>query len=126
MNRESIRAVKPSTRENIFIRIQKAKELIDTWQTFEATVAQIASKVHLSEYHFSRHFSQLVKQSPHQYIIDRKMEYAIKELEKDDKALQDIALLCGYSCMATFSRSFKQKYHMAPSDFRKCRFQERP
>lgn len=53
------------------------------------------------------------------YITRIRMLKAVFYLSKDDKNISEIADLCGYSCIQTFSRAFHAWQKMSPNQFRK-------
>jgi AraC-like DNA-binding protein len=76
-------------------------------------VAEIASYCTMSEFHFSRCFKEMYQISPHQYIIEKKMQLARNLLLQHKHTVSAIAQLCGFPDVFTFSKAFK-KYHGVP------------
>lgn len=85
----------------------------------DINIDTMASTAGLSTAHFSRLFKHTIGQSPHQFLMSYRIEQAKKKLIDPDKPMIDIALTCGFSDQAHFSRVFKQFEGMPPKDWRK-------
>lgn len=78
-------------------------------------VAQVAC---FSPFHFHRIFKSLVGETLNQFIRRLRLERALFLMSHGgSRSLTDIAFLCGFSSSSDFSRSFKQRYGVAPSAF---------
>lgn len=53
------------------------------------------------------------------YIRDRRLEHACQMLKKNNMSIMDVQVACGFDSPGYFSRVFKQKYNMSPSEYRK-------
>lgn len=73
----------------------------------------------LSRYHFTRVFQSHLGRSPFEFLTSCRLEKAAQKLahEKGTR-ITDIALECGFSSSQTFSRAFKERYHLSPRRFR--------
>lgn len=83
------------------------------------TIADLAKQVELSEYHFAHMFKQSTGLSPHQYVLQKRLQRAHHFIINSKKELTEIALNCGFSSASHFSARFKQLYGYAPSQLRK-------
>jgi AraC-like DNA-binding protein/predicted transcriptional regulator YdeE len=79
----------------------------------------LASKFALSKYHFHRIFKALIGDPPFRYIEKRRLSGAATDLIETDKRIIDIAFDYGFNSHESFIRSFKKKYSLTPSQFRK-------
>ncbi|MEB3766773.1 AraC family transcriptional regulator [Acinetobacter sp. MD2] len=92
------------------------KQWIDQHLHLPLSIADLAEQVHLSEYHFAHMFRHSTHMTPHQYVLQRRLNQAYLYLRSHLQLnLTDIATLCGFSSASHFSRSFKQYYGYAPS-----------
>jgi AraC family transcriptional regulator len=69
-----------------------------------------------------RHLIRLfhgIGRSPHQYILDLRLEKARALMLKRSLSLIDIAYECGFSSHAHFTRAFRQRFRTTPNAFRR-------
>ncbi len=79
---------------------------------------EIAAAAHFSPFHFHRVFQAIVGETPSQFAKRLRLDRALTKMALEPGAsLTTIALSCGFSSSADFSRSFKQRYGVAPSAF---------
>ncbi len=83
------------------------------------TLDEIAEKVNLSAYYFSRLFKKHTGFSPLDYALKCKMDRAIFFLKTSDLSVGEIAYRLGYSSEAAFGNAFKRKVGLPPGRFRK-------
>src|SRR5215510_14214910 len=81
---------------------------------------ELAKVACFSEFHFHRIFSAVSGETLNNFTNRLRLEKAARLLRYSDKSLTDIALDCGFSSSATFSRAFRSGYDTSPSQFRKC------
>lgn len=81
----------------------------------------LASKFALSKYHFHRIFKALIGDPPFRYIEKRRLSRAAAELIETNKRIIDIAFDYGFNSHESFIRSFKKRYSLTPSQFRKAK-----
>jgi len=67
----------------------------------------------LSKYHFLRKFKEEFNMTPHAYLLQIRIQNA-KNMLKQNRALSDIALSCGFSDQSHFTRVFNKIYGMSP------------
>ena len=84
------------------------------------TTEELAGVCHMHPTHFIRAFKLKMAQTPHQYLADRRMEYARQLLDRSDKSILEIAESSGFYDLAHFSRTFKRYYSMTPTQYRKA------
>jgi len=60
----------------------------------------------------------LFNDTPANYIKNKKLEKAAELLLISDERITDIAFQCGFNELATFTKSFSDKYNMTPSHYR--------
>ena len=81
-------------------------------------IADLARRAHLSERHFSRVFSQNYQATPGEYIQRLRLAQACRLLAGSDLSLTRIAADCGFYDLSAFSRAFRARYAMTPSQYR--------
>jgi AraC family transcriptional regulator len=112
---QDIPTIKQDTRKHLFRCISKGKEFIDTHFTENLSVEKIAQEASLSQYHFFRLFKTIHKQTPHQYIHQKRLLFAKKALESGHYSVSDVAIIAGFPDIYTFSKAFKKAYKISPS-----------
>ena len=86
----------------------------------------LAAVARLSEFHFNVAFHNSVGDSPHEYIIRRRMERAQGLMLSTDAPLSQIAVECGLADQAHFTRLFRRVVGETPAAWRRARANPRP
>jgi AraC-like DNA-binding protein len=82
------------------------------------TVAALAGEVGMSRSSLSARFTELVGQSPKQYVTRWRMHLAEDLLGDPANSIAEVAATLGYHSEAAFSRAFKRETGVAPSQAR--------
>lgn len=77
---------------------------------------QLADMLGYSEKYFIRMFTKTVGIQPHKYVINVRLSHAVK-LIFEGKPVKEMASLLGYCSAANFSRDFKSRYKLSPSEY---------
>jgi AraC-like DNA-binding protein len=106
------------TREHVARPLLRAKDLVDA-RYFEAlTVADLAAAATMSPSHFSRRFSRTFGESPHQYLLTRRLERAAALLRTSDWSVTDICFAVGWKSLGSFTTSFGRVFGLTPLAYR--------
>lgn len=81
-------------------------------------LSDLASQVGLSTKQFTRLFHQTNHTTPHQFIIQTRINYAKYLLEESSLSIKAISLELGYADAFTFSRQFKKVVGIPPTTYR--------
>jgi AraC family transcriptional regulator len=100
---------------------RRAKELLDAGLDGVVTLAELAGACRLSARHFARAFRQSTGQSPHRWLVERRLEKAMGLLELSPLSLREIAASCGFSSQSHFTRAFRQATGASPGAWRRDR-----
>lgn len=119
---QNIDAVKVSTKNEIYKKIEAAKQHIDEAFKSDLDMESVARKCCISEYHFFRMFKKIMNISPYQYLLQRRLKYAEEEIQNDTKNMTEIALDAGFSDLFTFSKTFKKNFGISPRAYHKLYF----
>jgi len=103
----------PSTRH-----LLRAKDLIDARFRDPLDVQTLARVAHLSPAHFSREFRRTFGETPHQYLLTRRLERAAALLRSTDWAVADICFAVGLASVGSFTTSFRRAYALSPTAYR--------
>ena len=96
----------------------RAKDLIDARYRDRLDVAALARAARLSPAHFSREFRRAFGETPHQYLLTRRLERAAALLRSTDRSVADICFTVGLSSVGSFTTSFGRTYGMTPTAYR--------
>ena len=99
-------------------RIRLAHTLID--KGFERTVSldELARAAGFSMYHFIRVFCHVYKQTPHQYLVQRRVEKAKLLLRTTELSVTDICFEVGFQSLGSFSALFRKATGLSPTSYR--------
>ncbi|CAG67133.1 MULTISPECIES: helix-turn-helix domain-containing protein [Acinetobacter] len=99
--------------------LKRVKAWINEHLHTAITIADLAAQTQLSEYHFAHMFKQSTGVSPHQYVLQQRLERAHHLILHHSCDLTQIALQCGFSSASHFSTRFKHHYGYSPSVLRR-------
>lgn len=94
------------------------KQIIEANLFSQLTIEQLAEQNNLSVSSFKREFAKLYSDTPASYIKNKKLEKAAELLLISDERITDIAFDCGFNDLATFTKSFSDKFHITPTNYR--------
>lgn len=96
----------------------RAKDLADGRYFEPLTVPDLARVAGLSRAHFSREFRRVFGESPHQYLLTRRLERAAALLRNTDRSVTEICFSVGLSSLGSFTSSFRRVYRTTPLTYR--------
>jgi AraC family transcriptional regulator len=109
-----------STEKEYISRIHRVLDYIDRNIDKDLTLETLSNIACFSPFHFHRIFSSFVGETLNSFIKRLRIEKAANILlSNPDESIVNIALMCGFSGQAVFSRVFKEKFNMSAKDFRK-------
>jgi AraC-like DNA-binding protein len=96
----------------------RAKDLADARYFEPLGVDELARAAGLSRAHFSREFRRAFGESPHSYLLTRRLERAAALLRTTDRSVADICFSVGLQSVGSFTTSFKRIYGRTPTAYR--------
>jgi AraC-like DNA-binding protein len=96
----------------------RARDLADARYAEPLTVADMARAAGLSRAHFSREFKRAFGESPHQYLLTRRLERAAALLRVTDWLVADICFAVGAGSVGSFTASFTRIFGCSPVAYR--------
>jgi AraC-like DNA-binding protein len=105
--------------ENLYLTA--AKRYVRSHYFEDVTVEQIAAHVGISRKYLFAIFKSYLGVSPKDYIVSYRMKRAAELLENRDLRVGDVAYSVGYTDPLTFSKMFKLKMGVSPTEYRKSK-----
>ena len=96
----------------------RAKDLADSRYAQPLDVDDLARAAGLSKAHFSREFKRAFGESPHGYLLTRRLERAAALLRNTDRSVADICFSVGLTSVGSFTSSFTRTYGVSPMTYR--------
>jgi AraC-like DNA-binding protein len=96
----------------------RARDLADTRYVEPLGVADLARAAGLSPAHFSRQFRRAFGESPHGYLLTRRLERAAAMLRTTDRSVADICVGVGLQSVGSFTTSFRRHFGQTPTEYR--------
>lgn len=83
------------------------------------TLTQLAHRVSLSQFYFSRKFKEKTGYTPYDYILTSRLNLARYYLKSSQESVKTIGYRCGFQSEHSFCTAFKSDTGMTPTQFRK-------
>jgi AraC-like DNA-binding protein len=96
----------------------RAKDLAEARYFEPLAVDDLARAAGLSRAHFSREFRRAFGESPHGYLLTRRLERAASLLRGTDLSVAEICFSVGLSSVGSFTSSFTRTYGVSPTVYR--------
>jgi AraC-like DNA-binding protein len=96
----------------------RAKDLADARYFEPLGVDDLARAAGLSRAHFSREFRRAFGESPHAYLLTRRLERAAALLRTTDRSVANICHAVGLESVGSFTTTFTRTYGVSPTAYR--------
>lgn len=96
----------------------RAKDLADARYFEPLGVDDLAGAAGFSRAHFSREFRRAFGESPHTYLLTRRLERAAALLRNTDRSVARICFDVGLQSVGSFTTSFTRTYGVSPTAYR--------
>jgi len=96
----------------------RAKDLADARYVDPLTVDDLARAAGLSRAHFSHEFRRAFGETPHAYLLTRRLERAAALLRNTDRSVADVCVAVGLASIGSFTTSFTRMYGVPPTVYR--------
>ena len=100
-------------------KILQVTDYINDHLTQSIKLEDLATYLEISRFHFSRLFKKSTGISPHQYVMQQRVELAKQLLKKSDIPLADVALKSGFNSQSHLGKYFREFTGATPSSYRK-------
>ena len=108
----------PNTAHRIS-QIKSVLEYIERNYANEITLNDLAQVAGMNPRYFCRIFKQVISLSPMEYVISFRLDQACRLLSTTHLSIIDVAMECGFNDCSYFTRIFKARKKVTPSQFRK-------
>lgn len=100
--------------------VNRIEEYFENHYSEKISLDQIAGNMYLSPFYISKIFKSEIGDTPIRHLINIRLEKARELLESgEDRSIQEVAAMVGYDDAYHFSKLFKKRYGMSPSQARK-------
>ncbi len=96
-------------------------EIMEANFRYNLSLENFAELCHRSLSSFKRDFEKLYRETPGRWLLKKRLEYAAVLLRNETMNISQIIFECGFEDLSHFSKVFKEKYGISPTDFRKKR-----
>jgi AraC family transcriptional regulator len=99
----------------------KVRSHIDAHLAEPILVADLCALIQRSEAHFSRSFKRTFGESPHAFLVRRRLKRAEQYMLETSAPLSEIALRCGFTDQAHLCKHFRRRTGRTPAAWRRAR-----
>jgi AraC family transcriptional regulator len=99
-------------------QLMKVLEYINEYLNQDIKLADLATLLGMSQFHFSHLFKQALGIAPYQYLLQQRLERAKHLLKQSDRSIIEIAFLCGFNSHSHLSQKFRQVTGITPRAYR--------
>src|SRR5215213_216980 len=100
-----------------YIHLLRAKDLIDRHYARQLDVRALAREAYASSAHFSRCFKRAFGETPHRYLVRRRIERAQELLRGTERPVTEVSLEVGFASPSSFSHAFRELTGGTPSAY---------
>lgn len=100
-------------------QLRRVFDYIDAHLDGSISLEAMAAEVNMGAWSFSQRFRATAEQTPHAFVIDRRIRQACQLLKTDSLAIKQVASVCGFSDQAHMSKCFRAKLNITPAAFRR-------
>jgi AraC family transcriptional regulator len=116
---DGLPAARAATRIEIYRRLLRAREHIAASLDQPLTLDQLAAVAAMSPNHLLRSFKQCWGQTPHQYVIDVRLDRACHLLRTTNRSITEICFAIGFESLGSFSALFHRRVGVSPQEYRR-------
>jgi AraC family transcriptional regulator len=100
-------------------QVRRVLDYIDAHLTDELGLVELAAIAALSPHHFVEAFKISVGKSPHQFVIERRVQRALDLLRDDDRSIAEVARAAGFASQSHLTANFRRVTGLTPGRFRR-------
>lgn len=100
------------------VHVRRARDLMDREYARPLDVPALARAAHMSPAHFSRRFKDVYGETPHAYLMTRRIERAMALLRRGELSVTEVCMAVGCTSLGSFSSRFTELVGESPSAYR--------
>jgi AraC-like DNA-binding protein len=100
-------------------RLHLARTYIDHHYAAPITLEHISREAGFSPFHFIRLFQAEFLRTPHQYLVQQRIEKAKQLLRTTDLPIIEVCCAVGFESLGSFSTLFRRETGLSPSQYRR-------
>jgi len=108
----------PPRQNDTYQQLILARSFIDEYSHLTLDLEQIAREASFSRYHFLRLFRTTFDQTPHQYLVQQRIEHAEALLAAGDLSTTEVCFAVGFQSLGSFSALFHRRVGYPPKEYR--------
>jgi AraC family transcriptional regulator len=101
-------------------KLHRLIDFIDAHLAGDLTLEAMAAEIDMSPYYLARVFKSTIGQSPHQYVLARRVEHAKNLLRNTAMPIADVAFSAGFSSQSHLSHWFRRIIGVSPAAYRRA------
>jgi AraC family transcriptional regulator len=101
-----------------YLQLRMVRDYVDAHIGQNMSLPDLAGLVSLSPYHFARQFKSAQGCSPHEYVLQQRVEHAQRLLWRTRLPIRDIAIDTGFYDQAHMTRVFTRRLGITPRQYR--------
>ena len=111
----------------VYVHLLRVKDVIDRDYAQPLDVATLAAEAHASTAHFARSFKRAFGETPHKYLVRRRIERAKELLRGTELSVTEVSLEVGFQSLGSFSAAFRELVGESPGRYgRRWRDEDAP
>lgn len=117
---QTLNAKPDETEQNALdaFQVKRVKDYIEENLAEDLAISHLAALIPMSQYHFARAFKATLGQTPHKYVVHRRIERAKVLLSVTELPVLDIAAQTGFSNPSHFASQFRKRTGATPRQYR--------
>jgi AraC family transcriptional regulator len=100
-------------------QMRRILDYIDAHLADELGLLDLAAIAGLSPHHFGEAFKISVGKSPHQFVMESRLQHALELLRDGDRSIAEIAHATGFSSQSRLTEIFRRMTGLTPGQFRR-------
>jgi AraC family transcriptional regulator len=114
---QQVKAVKASTRKELYRRLYFAKDYIDARYMNNVSLSELAGVACLNPAYFLRQWKKYFGGTPHRYLMQKRVSVAAELLATTHHSVTEICYCVGYEDISSFIKLFRRQYQVTPEKY---------